>query len=461
MKPKEALALSFGIIAGLTLYNLVAFYSASPHSNVQDVSMSSAPLNMMEGGVNAARTAGRLDSGLGSTGTASYDGTPSYKPKVMSIGGGASTTTTTPSNSGIPPPSSSSPSTSSTSSTCNPRKFVSYTSSPWEELWLSNIGTWQDSKYICEALFDQLETLNKFQWQTCNYYPEGENGDWCMKDDSLHQLWWNKKEGRTLTFPPPGFSAGTPLPMKPTDGDIFSSFIFKNECTDETFTEYIEPLTSHLRHPTSGCGTKFCTAPDCKPNQGGGKYFYDRSWVIPPPSLPSTMSKFYFDAGASTWDGGQGGNSLGYFTTVWKRHNIDFKYIEAWEGTTPVPKFYKSVPNHFKDVVEYHQELIDSTIGQGGTFVPEVIKKKCKPEDYVLFKLDIDSGPVEQGNIDFILSSPEHLELIDEIVWEHHVSNYIMNAHWQGGIDESRSIKDSYEMFLKMRKAGIRAHSWI
>ena len=118
------------------------------------------------------------------------------------------------------------------------------------------------------------------------------------------------------------------------------------------------------------------------------------------------------------------------------------------------------MPAAFKDRVFYHQELIASTQGEAGPFVPDVIEEQAEERDYVLWKLDIDSGPVEQGNIDFLLSSPEHLRLIDEVVWEHHVKNYFM-PHWDGGIDETKEIGDSYELFLRMRQAGIRAHSWI
>ena len=40
------------------------------------------------------------------------------------------------------------------------------------------------------------------------------------------------------------------------------------------------------------------------------------------------------------------------------------------------------------------------------------------------------------------------------------MKNYFM-PHWDGGVDETKGIGDSYELFLRMRKAGIRAHSWI
>jgi len=173
---------------------------------------------------------------------------------------------------------------------------------------------------------------------------------------------------------------------------------------------------------------------------------------------------YYFDAGASSWVAGQGGPSLSYFATVWNRHGIDFDYIEAWEGSTSVDKFYSTVPGQYKDRTHYHQQLIASqpNAANGDPFVPTVIKNTAKKEDYVLFKLDIDSGPVEQGTVDFLLDPlNDELEYIDEFLWEHHVDNYIMNGHWGEGVDYTKTIHDSYQLFLQMRQRGVRAHSWI
>ena len=81
----------------------------------------------------------------------------------------------------------------------------------------------------------------------------------------------------------------------------------------------------------------------------------------------------------------------------------------------------------------------------------------------MLFKLDIDSGPVEQGTVDYLLDveNNDSLEYIDEFLWEHHVDNYMMNGHWGNGVDYTRKISDSYQLFLKLRNLGCRAHSWI
>jgi hypothetical protein len=174
------------------------------------------------------------------------------------------------------------------------------------------------------------------------------------------------------------------------------------------------------------------------------------------------VKKFYFDAGASRWSSGEGGPSLSFFTQVWQRHGIDFNHIECWEGTTKPEKFYSTVPSEFRDRTHYNQQYIASSPNSGtDPFVPSVIKSMAKKEDYVLFKLDIDSGNVERGTVEHLLSNDEDLAYIDEFLWEHHVEgNYLMKPSWKNSTDDM-SVHDSYQYFLRLRQKGVRAHSWV
>jgi hypothetical protein len=66
-----------------------------------------------------------------------------------------------------------------------------------------------------------------------------------------------------------------------------------------------------------------------------------------------------------------------------------------------------------------------------GMFLPSVMGNMTELEDYVFFKLDIDSGEIERGIVDFILSSSDDIQHVKEFVWEHHVAgNYIMASIW-------------------------------
>ena len=79
-----------------------------------------------------------------------------------------------------------------------------------------------------------------------------------------------------------------------------------------------------------------------------------------------------------------------------------------------------------------------------------------------MFKLDIDSKKIESDIVYYLLHhAEEELEWIDEFLWEHHVSNYVMARHWKKTMDTMMDISESYEFFLRLRQLGIRAHSWV
>jgi len=321
-----------------------------------------------------------------------------------------------------------------------PKRPVStktYHSSKWEQLWIDNIEEWQNHQ-ICEALTEQKEQIHTFIKDTCSATTDT---DWCLIDDSVHQVWYNTKDGQTTLRKPSSVTTISPLKeMTPKDDSIWSYF----ELPDGT-REYIEPLVSHLRHPLARC-------------LFGDTFLTDRSYVLP--GNPGQAKTFLFDAGASHWSRGAGGPSLSYFTSVWKRYGFDWSHIEGWEGGTTVAKFEATVPQEWRSRTHFHKDWI-STSPDKQPFVPDVIRSTASKEDYVVFKLDIDSKAVETAIVDYLLTHTEALEYIDEFVWEHHVDNYIMAPNWKNTQDMTKSIADSYKYFLNLRKLGVRAHSWV
>ena len=320
-----------------------------------------------------------------------------------------------------------------------------YHSSKWEQLWLDNIDAWQKHG-ICEELEQQKEQIKAFMKDTCS---ASTNTDWCLIDDSVHKVWYNIKDGQVSTRKPFNFFTWKPFPfttisplhkMSPKDDLIWSYFV-----NPDGTREYIEPLVSHLRHPLARC-------------MFGDIFLTDRSYILP--GNPGSSKTYLFDAGASRWGNGAGGPSLSYFASVWKRYGFDWSHIEGWEGSTTVTKFMASVPQEWRSRTHFHPEWI-STSPDKQPFVPDVIRSTVSTKDYVVFKLDIDSKSVETAIVDHLLSHPNDLKYIDEFIWEHHVDNYIMAPIWNNTQDMSKSIGDSYEYFLKLRKRGVRAHSWV
>ena len=120
-----------------------------------------------------------------------------------------------------------------------------------------------------------------------------------------------------------------------------------------------------------------------------------------------------------------------------------------------------------------------------GPFLPAEIEDKLSANDYVVFKLDIDAPDVENRIVDYMLRW-HNVGLVDEFLWEQHVTNYLMASRWKGSQvlfqtmpnaahelpppqpantcihqDATKSIADSYNYFLRLRQLGVRAHSWV
>mmetsp|Transcript_20149 Transcript_20149/g.28681 ORF Transcript_20149/g.28681 Transcript_20149/m.28681 type:complete len:350 (+) Transcript_20149:317-1366(+) len=268
------------------------------------------------------------------------------------------------------------------------RRFLNYTSSQWESMWLQNISQWEKDRSICENLqsSEQAEYLHKFQTTLCTHHPLA--SAWCAVDDPYaYARYLYNTVDRTYATNLPDLSwedivspSHPPQPVVPPPEEdiirqVFSRFYFLDETTGEVYTEYIEPLVSHLRHPLALCPPL--------PEWGIGRVLMlSRSFVVPPPPSGRSFPKtYYFDAGSSIWDDGGGGPSLKYFTTVWKRHGIDFDHIEAWEGTVGTEEFYATVPDNYKNRTFFHSEYIASSPETNGTFLPLLILNSTDKED--------------------------------------------------------------------------------
>lgn len=351
----------------------------------------------------------------------------------------------------------------------NRRKLVAYHSSTWELLWIKNVDKWANNEDICRVLIEeQADMLHDFLALMCTSRMPAPYEDWCVQDDNYSPMWYNIRNRSAFDiyfwrppFIPADVEIPPPIPVVPTASDehIVSRFVFLDETTGQTYVEYIEPLVSHLRHPLARC----------LPTEAGDWAVFFRGYIIPPPPPAAAVSgvkKYYFDAGASNWNGGMGGPSLSYFHHMWARHSIEFDEMYAFEITTNVSDFDASVPDFAKNRTHYQKCAVASNPAghtEDSPFIPLLIKELAPEGSFVFFKLDIDSPIVENGQIEFILNDPKNT--IAELAYEHHiVGNYLMYPYWiqASAFDNtSTTMAESYELFLKLRKKGIRAHSWI
>jgi len=357
------------------------------------------------------------------------------------------------------------PNTMSSSNNSAPkrRKFVEYQSSKWETLWLENVEKWGREQSICQVLFEgQQAYLHDYLEVLCTSRLESPYEKWCVIDDGDIQLWYNtenRSELETSWERPRSIPADVPVPspqaVVPPPGrydHILSKMTFIDEQTGEKYEEYIEPLVSHLRFPLSKCI-----------HEANQQYVYHdtifKGFILPPPPVIRGDRAIFFDAGSANWDKGPK-----YFLNTWLRHGIKFDDVFSFDENTKPDKFFVTIPSEYQNRIHYKQCTLASRPEENfpdHPFLPALIRESTTENDYVMFKLDIDRPAIEQGIIDFILRDDFPSSVIDEMFWEHHISqNYLMFEHWKATATPNTTFRNSYELFLNLRKKGIRAHSW-
>ena len=339
-----------------------------------------------------------------------------------------------------------------------------YHSSAWEQWWLDNIEQQEKDQTICTTIATH-EHAREFLFATATK----KFGNWLFFDDHTHGgVWFNVENGKFTgsmlgpSFCPDGVPCDSlplerPITTKEFNPTIFSWFETKYENGVIT-RDYIEPLVGHLRHPMSCTETPGPRASVDRP------WLVDRTYIVPPPvhMLKPGAKALYYDAGASHWCSGAGGGSLCFFTKLWEENGIIFDRIRAWDGGYPEKSAQDSYPIDWRHKIQFSSSWISTSPQEPDLFVPLLIKKETSKDDYVLFKLDIDHGDTEIAIVNYLLDdSNDAVDYIDEFVWEQHCNNYIMLNSWVGSMDMSKSIADSYQYFWKLRKRGVRAHSYV
>jgi len=353
------------------------------------------------------------------------------------------------------------------------RRFLAYHSSEWEIMWLHNVDEWASQKKICQVLMeDQADYVHTFLRYTCTSFYAPPYSDWCVIDDGYRPLWYNSGNQKEFELswvnPLPKSAVMAQSGPQPTRPDhraypkVFSKFIFQDIETLELSIEYIEPLVSHLRFPLARCVQP---SPQEPADQHALTVF--RGYILPKPFFEESTKKFYFDAGATEWNGGPGGPSIGWVHNMWHRYGV-----EKWEqmfvvGTQQAKEtFTKTIPGPLKNVVSYEYRpslaMSPKDHSEMTPFLPLwILRNRPSPnsDSYVLFTMDVDSPQLEEATALFIME--QDANIVDEVLWEHNVrGNYLMSDYF-GDRTVDATLRESYQFFLLMRQRGVRAHSWV
>eukprot|EP00667_Euglena_gracilis_P017540 EG_transcript_18511 len=234
--------------------------------------------------------------------------------------------------------------------------------------------------------------------------------------------------------------------------DIFSHHIV--HCDGQPpRKQFLEPLAAALRNPLFPC------------SRGSQSAMLDTSYLLFPYVIDFPHSNaYFFDVGSTFFDSGVVGylDSLKWFMEVFRQRGFTFSEIYAWEveplnGTS----YWRRVPDSFKHKMHFFNAAASSD-PKSPMNPLTLVKQVALPDDFVVFKLDIDNNEVEVQLIQQLLHDRRLLGLVDELFWENHVRNHPMQ--WQGAAHlrgPCSTFAGSYQCFRRLRAAGIRAHSWI
>lgn len=250
--------------------------------------------------------------------------------------------------------------------------------------------------------------------------------------------------------------------------------------------EPIEPPVSFLRDPRA-----LVLAP-----QLSARFFFGKEWLVLPSaevfaSVRAAGGRVVFiDLGAGMFDAGGrtpgavNGSSLNWFSAAFKARGALFDEVIAfearelrakrlWASMPPelVPKLrYYNVPAHAEPGHKLHpwRILVASPL-------------RLTPRHYVVIKLNIDHAATELALMCQLLGDEAGGEaarpIVDELFWDHHVVGSVlhcprlwkwrepMGRGWVGSVhnksDPQQTLAGSYELLGRLRRMGIRAHSWV
>jgi hypothetical protein len=166
------------------------------------------------------------------------------------------------------------------------------------------------------------------------------------------------------------------------------------------------------------------------------------------------------------------------------QRGIGFDALYGWEQTLLEPSaFWKRVPSSVLPYYHFFNTPIRSSAGGGEghrmgrnsgragleqSSAMQIIQHVARVEDFVSFKLDIDTPSVELPIILQLLQS-EHRSvtmLIDELFFELHFRcEFLMHCGWGESIPRQQEglLLDRFhvlQVFQQLREMGIRAHFW-
>lgn len=242
--------------------------------------------------------------------------------------------------------------------------------------------------------------------------------------------------------------------------------VFSRLCKKGLPPQRLEPLAGALRDPRFLCKGEASSVEWPEFSMGEGVAYKTRiftafsvEWlVVADKDLAPNGKKIFFDAGGTNFM-----DAMRFFTSEYQERGITFDKVYVWEATKTEPEKYwmgtpKGIRAFWEPRLTFYNGVPIVTESASQNNPIKRINTECRPDDFCVFKLDVDTPAVEMPIVEQLLAGKANGKL-DEFFFEHHVAGLMQTYGWGAGVEGT--FADSYRIFLKLRKQGIRAHSWI
>jgi hypothetical protein len=128
--------------------------------------------------------------------------------------------------------------------------------------------------------------------------------------------------------------------------------------------------------------------------------------------------------------------------------------------------FWKGVPPLIRPLYHFFNAPVSAGSEDKDLSPLKMMKQIAVPEDFVSFKLDIDTPTVEIPMAMELLQDPQLLGLVDEFFFELHFRcEILMYCGWKDKMPQEYNglqldRESAMKFFRKFREAGVRSHFW-
>ncbi|CAJ1961115.1 unnamed protein product [Cylindrotheca closterium] len=237
------------------------------------------------------------------------------------------------------------------------------------------------------------------------------------------------------------------------DGDDGGDTIFQTNALSLTRGGYVEQLLPPLRHP------KFCEDPFSLDHLLEIDYLvHDFGAICRHLTKHPKARTVFFDLGASLEFHGGVDNPALTLLELYQQFGVTFDHYYAFEYTPlPPAQVFEKIPEFLLDSYHWFNIPVDAEPSKKNNPWTSLLSR-FHEDDFVVIKLDIDTPQVEIPLIHQLLQE-KYSTVVDQLYFEHHVRMKHLYRQWQR--TAWGTLQDSLDLFTRLRKTGIAAHSWV